>query len=366
MTALAHVHTTGAERAPSNALGSLHVTTFDAPGAAMSAACDATELFFDCGTQATAINNQGTITGFYLDSTLRGTAFIRKRGGEITTFEVPAAGGPLAGTSAVAISDNGTTGGSFEDAQFVSHSFVRLRNGKFVTFDPTFASVVPNAPNAQGSELSSFNDGERLAIAGNWYDSQGTAHAYIGYSGGKFADVDPPGAVSAVICPTDCFSNGMAAGNFRNGSFASFGYVRTPSGALSIVNVPNSLFQQVSGINERGKLTGFYVDTNGVAWAFIASAHGSTIPFQAPDASVTDSGGTEAAAINAIGGVTGMYFDAALGTHGFYRSPSGQFAEFDPVGSIATVPQAINDRGDVAGLWYDAHGISHAFVWMPH
>ena len=60
--------------------------------------------------------------------------------------------------------------------------------------------------------------------------------------------------------------------------------------------------------------------------------------------------GTLAADINAEGAIVGRYSKAGL-THGFLRSPEGDFTPIDYPGSLLTVAAAINDDGAIAGQY---------------
>lgn len=90
------------------------------------------------------------------------------------------------------------------------------------------------------------------------------------------------------------------------------------------------------------------------------------IIFQEPHASQTYGNGTEPEAINDAGEITGLYSDDQGNVHGFYRSATGAFAEFDPPGSVYTEPSSINAAGTVTGYWYDAQGATHGFTWKPN
>jgi len=96
--------------------------------------------------------------------------------------------------------------------------------------------------------------------------------------------------------------------------------------------------------------------------------------FDAPNASTAPYAGTEAAAINIWGAITGDVQDSDGGVHGFVRSPNGGYVEFDAPGANpspganclyfagGTCPQAINDLGVIAGFEGDASGVFHGFV----
>ena len=72
---------------------------------------------------------------------------------------------------------------------------------------------------------------------------------------------------------------------------------------------------------------------------------GTLTPFDVPGTTVT-----LALDINSEGFIVGRYASAGV-THGFMRSPSGDFTTIDFPGGSLTVATAINERGDIAGQY---------------
>jgi hypothetical protein len=145
-------------------------TTFDAPGAATP--------FPYYGTQPNSINPEGTITGYYLDANVVFHGFIRAPDGKITTFDAPGAGadpGDGDGTFPTAIIANGTVVGFFQDTSWLTHGFSRSPDGKFTTFD------VPGAGTVVGSWQGTYpNDINQWgAITGLWVDANNVWHGFL-------------------------------------------------------------------------------------------------------------------------------------------------------------------------------------------
>src|SRR5215813_13563876 len=106
-------------------------TIFDAPGAGTAAGQ---------GTRAYSINPSGTITGFFSDSANTAHGYVRSNQGVFTAFDAPGAGtGPGQGTfplnSPQLINQNGAITGYYVDSAVVRHGFVRDENGVITTFD---------------------------------------------------------------------------------------------------------------------------------------------------------------------------------------------------------------------------------------
>jgi hypothetical protein len=97
------------------------------------------------------------------------------------------------------------------------------------------------------------------------------------------------------------------------------------------------------------------------------SAGGSQITkFDPPNAGAGPDQGTTSTGINVLGTITGDVTDSNNGTHGFVRTPWGEFKEFDVPGADpvvgCTCPNSINDFGAVAGQSIDTNGVSHGFL----
>lgn len=123
-----------------------------------------------------------------------------------------------------------------------------------------------------------------------------------------------------------------------------------------------------ASINPEGTITGYFVDSSGVAHGFVRTRGGDFTTFDVP----SDTGAVQTAAfsINLLGAVTGEFFDASNVMHGFSRSPRGTFATLDApgVGTAAgqgTRPSTNNLAGAVAGWWIDGKSLNHGFVWIP-
>jgi hypothetical protein len=104
-----------------------HIITFDAPGAGTGSGqgtgCFA---YTDCSV---LINNFGAITGYYLDANNVFHGFLRSPEGKFTTFEAPGAdttANDYNGTFPYTINDQGVITGYYIDVNNVSHGFLLL------------------------------------------------------------------------------------------------------------------------------------------------------------------------------------------------------------------------------------------------
>src|SRR5262249_47671639 len=150
---------------------------------------------------------------------------------------------------------------------------------------------------------------------------------------------------------------GTIVGEWQDAAGAFHGFVRSPSGIYTIVDVPGATDTEIAGINKKGVLAGVYdlgdvstnigfVDTGGVFTSFEDPA---AVPMQ-----------TAAAGINSFNFISGSYDDAAT-THGFVRDSIGQFHNFDFPGADFTVGVRINDFGQLVGQYATSFPI-HGYI----
>ncbi|PYL75036.1 MAG: hypothetical protein DMF26_09380 [Verrucomicrobia bacterium] len=113
-------------------------------------------------------------------------------------------------------------------------------------------------------------------------------------------------------------------------------------------------------INERGDVVGEFIDSSGVARAFVRFSDGS---FSAPIVDPNDTVGfTEGRGINNSRTVAGDYAISDGTLHSFFLS-GGTFTEYDVPGTVQTNLLSINDAGDFTGGFDpDGSGIFQAFV----
>jgi hypothetical protein len=112
-------------------------------------------------------------------------------------------------------------------------------------------------------------------------------------------------------------------------------------------------------INERGDVVGEFIDSSGVARAFVRFNDGT---FSAPIVDPNDNVGfTEGRGINNSRTVDGDYVISDGTVHSFFLS-GGTFTEYDVPGAVQTNLLSINDAGDFTGGFDpDGSGIFQAF-----
>ena len=306
----------------------------------------------------------------------------------IITFDAPGAiplAGSFDGTFPSGINNGGTITGIYVDAQTLYHGFLRSPGGEFTTLDaPGAGSSVGTrfraVPGSVNIKTRSININSHGAITGNYIDSQNISHGFLRSPEGEFITLDAPGARSAAgsfdgTFPSSINNSGTITGNFIDSQDLNHGFLRSPRGEFITFDVPGAKPVAAAGygtvpesINDAGAITGHYIDVRDVTHGFVRSPGGEFTALDAPGASSTAAPGfgTFPESINSAGAIIGYFSDANGFPHGFLRSPGGKFTTFDaPGAAIGTLPKSINAGGAITGHYGDANGLYHGFVRSP-
>jgi hypothetical protein len=190
--------------------------------------------------------------------------------------------------------------------------------------------------------------------------------AHAGSPNGTFVTFDVPGTLEDL--PNGISHAGAVAGTYAVETlpnFVSYGFLRTPDGTLTTINVPGSTYTFVGSrgasfagppINPEGAIIGYFF-AGGIIHGFIRAPNGSFTTVDAPGAV-----NTLLCCITATRTVAGVFGDTNGVSHGFLRSPDGNFTIFDPLGSAGTVPTSITPGGAIVGIYLDANFFIHGFV----
>lgn len=364
------------------------IIAFDAPGAI-------TVADLPDGTFPSSVNKEGTITGIYIGANTLYHGFVRSPGGEFTTLDAPGAGTSVGtrfrvipggaaniNSRSISINNRGTITENYVDSNNVSHGFLRSPGGEFITFDAPGASSVPGS--FDGTFPDSINDGG--TITGHYADVHGVIRGFLRSPEGELSTFDAPGAGSVEgpgygTFPESINYAGAITGHYTDVHNVIRGFLRSSGGELITLDALGASSVAGSGdgafpesINDAGAITGHYTDVHNVTHGFLRSPGGEFITLDAPGASsVPASGyGTFPQSMNDGGTITGHYTDAAGVTHGFVRIPSGKFISFDAPGAnsatgsfFGTFPISINDTGIITGNYTDDVGRNHGFLRMP-
>jgi len=315
-------------RAPDGA-----ITKFDVLGMGTSAGQGLVEVF--------GMNPELEIVGDYFDSNWAYHAFIRDPRGKITAFDCPGAG--PGGSAASSVSPSGVISAMYFDANNAWHGCVRNPDGSFKLYDPPDAGLGAGQ-GTYNTPLDGINP--EGAIVGEYWDANWVWHTYLRSPNGHITEIDAPNAGSGVDSGQGTLTLGInAAGEIWGLSidtnYMFHGYLRSPDGTFTIVDVPNAgtgTFQGTTacwpivcfgGINPQGTVTAGFLDGNYVMHGFLRTREGKIVTFDAPGAGTTPGSssstwyqGTQPASINPEGAISGFYTDANNVVHGFIRLPN--------------------------------------------
>ena len=162
---------------------------------------------------------------------------------------------------------------------------------------------------------------------------------------------------AAAVCLLAMFASPVMAATAASAAPAVAG----PHFRFKTFDVPNSVYTEVYGINDRGVLVGQYIDTNGISHGFIALGR----RIISVDVTGVGSVGAGLSAINNFGTAVGTWADSTGTYHSFIRSPSGVITTInDPnAGPWGTSAAGVNNLGEVTGLYLDSSSAQHGFLY---
>jgi hypothetical protein len=355
--------------------------TIDAPGAGTASGqgtgCFA---FTDCSV---LINDEGEITGYFLDTNNVFHGFLRSPAGKFTSFDAQGAdtaANDFNGTLPVAINDAGAITGTYYDANNVAHGFLRSREGEFTSFDvPDSTATIPIGLNLES------------AVVGYYVDQNSVFHAFLRRRDGSFATWSGPDQCTSAPPGSFCGGSGAFSINifgtvsaaYADKAFAGHGLIRTPTGKLLTYNVPWAGAGSGQGtgcpgcarpLNIFGAIASYYIDANNVTHGFVRSPKGDFVTFDPAGEGPFGIGcGADCSiGLNDWGAITGSYYDVNNVSRGFLRSPEGSITTFQVPGADTTPNSyngtysvSINDRGAITGFYFDANNVSHGFLQLP-
>ncbi len=163
---------------------------------------------------------------------------------------------------------------------------------------------------------------------------------------------------------------GTIAGYFGSGlaGHPNKGYTLTQpygQGNYTNENFPNSAQTQVTGINNFGLTVGFWVDGAGDNLGFVDrnNSFSTALDPNAPPLGGTAPTIEQFLGVNDFGRVAGFYNDANGNAHGFiYNIATGNFNPVNVAGATSVTATDINDRGQVSGFFVNGAGATDGFV----
>ena len=300
-----------------------HITTFDIPGSVL--------------TEPVSINTAGEITGYY---ELGGASydpnnpaplgFIRSPNGTITTFGGTA--GPTGGSAflpqPVAINAAGEVVGNTPDITYAGFVFIRSATGSVDFFTLSDGASYPTF-------VTGLNDAGD--IVGYWTSYM--LDQSLGYLINIHAPLPDPldeSGVTAISVPGSEGTFPTAINGDETVVGCSFGnnvyqdFVRYHDGAIETLNLPGTIPSCLPNFGAPGV-------------------------FNVNPTSIT---------INNEGTITGYYINQAKVSRGFVRSVDGKIVTFGRPEATQTIPTGINNCGVIIG--YSSRGsVTRGFIRLP-
>lgn len=263
------------------------------------------------------------------------------------SFDAPDAGkGEFQGTVASSINLKGVIAGYYFDGSNVQHGFLRQPNGQFTEFSPA---------NLTDVIVYSINNSNQVLGTGSLTVKPYEFVGFVRSATGPLAYFAPAGAIYTE--PLSLNDSGEIAGLYQDSAQAFHGFIRSASGAFTVVDDPDATIAKLEGtyataINDSGQIAGFYDDTStGTVRGFIRDQFGNFTNFDpVPGGAV----GINLWSMNLSGEVCGEYWGNDQIPHGFLRDASGTVTDFSLPGSVLTDPTSINDSGVIVGEWQNS------------
>ncbi len=229
------------------------------------------------------------------------------------------------------------------------HGFL-LANGAFTQID---------SPVGINTGALGINDyGQIVGGSITIIDGKPEQHGFLRDNDGTFTPIDLPGGNTSPIDINDFGQIVGHVGLLPNDTLRGFLYAH---GAFTPIDYPNALDTDAIGINNRGQVTGYFIEAdeagNRRIHGFLLNRiNGVPIPIDYPKAP-----NTQAYGINNVGEIVGVFgadFDTA---HGFLLS-NHVYTPIDFPEAAATLPYGINDSGQIVGEFTDNVGVTHGFL----
>jgi len=178
------------------------------------------------------------------------------------------------------------------------------------------------------------------------------------YGQGNYVNENFPGSAQTQVTGID--DKGNTSGFWVTAGGTNHGFVEW-NGVFASYNDPNTpktkgSVNQLLGINNAGTAVGFYNDAKGNSHAYeLHQATGKFTPIHVPGVS------TVATGINNVGDVVGFATDAAGNTSSWLKIGTTTIAYQFP-GGTDTQAFGINAKNQIAGSYLDGAGVLHGFV----
>lgn len=227
--------------------------------------------------------------------------------------------------------------------------------GDSQTFAASFTEFdAPGAGSDAGQGTQVFGMNANGDTVGAYTASDGTRHAFVRVSDGSFVSFTPDSGTTPVAINGSRETTGSVATDSGQTSF-----VAAADGAVTTFGVPDATAAQRLAINDRGAVTGDFLDSDGLTRAYVRSQKGHVKAFDAPGTPKE----TVPSAIDNHGDIAGLFEDSSSLFHGFLRDASGNTTVIDVPSAARTTAVGINNDATVVDLYrLSTTGPAHAYI----
>jgi len=252
------------------------------------------------GTFPQGINNAGTVSGYYLDSTGAAHGFLYS-GGFSTLDDTDG----VTNTYGAGINNSGNVVGTYGDAGGAHHGYFYNGSGFSTIDDPSGPSNNAHGINDSGQVVGYYAQSTSGPATGYMLNAAHTTYTDVIFPGGGVTDTVAMGINNA----------GLIVGFYIDGSgYHGFTYDGTAyNGFDDPAGIGNTLFY---GVNNLGEIVGEYYDGSVLHGLLFDGSSFFAIDDPAAD------GYTEVYGINDSGQITGDFIDASGNLNGFIGDPS--------------------------------------------
>ena len=214
----------------------------------------------------------------------------------------------------------------------------------------TFSDVHANKT---ATETDSYGVNNSGVIAGDYIDTAGVQHGMI-LAGKTLTTVDNKKCSTAMAFYA-INSAGTAVG-WCNGATGAIAFTWT-KGKFTTVAYPKATQTEATGINDKGHVVGFYLDSASVQHGFVKKgAKYTTIDVKGDTL-------TDAYGINNTDQICVYAINTAGGYSSFlYNGKTFKKVAAPKAGTTGTVAHAPNNKGDIAGTYFDSNGAAQGFL----
>jgi hypothetical protein len=219
-------------------------------------------------TQVTGLNNRGVTVGFW--SSMNNANQVNDNhgfvavGGHFRTADFPT-GSPAAPPvdQLLGVNDNDVAVGFYTDANGNNHGY------EYNIGQHRFSTVAEaGVTNLTAAAVNNRND-----VAGFYVNAGGRTDGFLKVRNQTFIDLAVPGAASTMALGVNNYDEVVGVYTTGSGSSALMhGFTWTPQHGFRTVDDPHGAgTTTINGVNDRGQLVGFYVDSAGNTDGFLAT-----------------------------------------------------------------------------------------------